>query len=489
MSGIDARIPLQVQQFQAPDIMGDMGKAYQLKNLQLEGQMNQYKMEDILKQRQVKERLSGILKGADLSSPEGQAQFVQQAMELDPDIGMEYSKQFAALNKDKTATRKSEWELMKERNDYSGSQTGAFWQTYQQRKSEGASDEQIAMELQPQWEQTVGQMRGMTYSDGTPMFTNEELRQVPQTFNPQFVQQSLMGSLKAKEQLDHALNQQKFAADTQHKEATRAETARYHDAQLGQGQQRINIAQQNSNAYRANLGGGSGSGWRPMTKEEAAGFGISDPAGYVVSPKGEPKRIAGSPKAVAAKPPSDSARLASGYAARMRAAEERMIQSEEAGANPGSLQNKILRDKVPLGNYGIPAQDQKLRQAQEDWVRAKLRKESGATIPPNEMEDEIRTYFPQPGDKPENIEAKEQARAVAFDAIVNTAGGAYTGDKTPPKRKPKQEGTTWTEKVPGHGPRKNDIEYRMHNGVQQYKHNGEWYDDPAGDGWSIEPVE
>lgn len=486
---IDASIPLQVQQFQAPDIMGDMGKAYQLKNLQLEGQMNQYKLEDVLKQRQVKERLSGILKGADLSSPEGQAQFVQQAMELDPDIGMAYGEQFAKINKEKTATQKSHLELKQMRNDYAGARSGAFLEAYKQRKAEGASEQQIAMELQPQYESVISEMRGMVYPDGTPVFSREELQGIPPQFDINWLNQSFMGAMQMKEQIQYQMSREKVAETVRHNQATEGESQRYHNAQLGQGQQRINIAQQNSNAYRANLGGGSGSGWRPMTKEEAAGFGISDPAGYVVSPKGEPKRIAGSPKAVAAKPPSDSARLASGYAARMRAAEERMIQSEEAGANPGSLQNKILRDKVPLGNYGIPAQDQKLRQAQEDWVRAKLRKESGATIPPNEMEDEIRTYFPQPGDKPENIEAKEQARAVAFDAIVNTAGGAYTGDKTPPKRKPKQEGTTWTEKVPGHGPRKNDIEYRMHNGVQQYKHNGEWYDDPAGDGWSIEPVE
>ena len=55
-------------------------------------------------------------------------------------------------------------------------------------------------------------------------------------------------------------------------------------------------------------------------------------------------------------------------------------------------------------------------------MRAKLRKESGAVIGDDEMEREIRTYFPQPGDKPEVLKAKAGSRSIA-EAAMRKAGG------------------------------------------------------------------
>lgn len=80
---------------------------------------------------------------------------------------------------------------------------------------------------------------------------------------------------------------------------------------------------------------------------------------------------------------------------------------------------------VALQRELMSADQQRYRQAQEDWVRAKLRKESGAVIGAEEMEEEIRTYFPQPWDKPENVEQKRQAREVANQAMRAAAGRAY----------------------------------------------------------------
>ncbi len=66
---------------------------------------------------------------------------------------------------------------------------------------------------------------------------------------------------------------------------------------------------------------------------------------------------------------------------------------------------------------------QQYRAVQEDWVRAKLRKESGAAIPPEEMEREIETYFPQPGETdPEVVRLKTQARAQAAEQLRSSAG-------------------------------------------------------------------
>ena len=70
---------------------------------------------------------------------------------------------------------------------------------------------------------------------------------------------------------------------------------------------------------------------------------------------------------------------------------------------------------------------QKYYQAAADWVRAKLRKESGATIPPDEMAQEIKTYFPIPGDYKETIRQKAAARKQAEAGMIGMAGRAIPG--------------------------------------------------------------
>ena len=68
---------------------------------------------------------------------------------------------------------------------------------------------------------------------------------------------------------------------------------------------------------------------------------------------------------------------------------------------------------------------QKYDQAAQDWIRAKLRKESGAAIGKDEMAQEYATYFPQVGDSPEKLAQKAEARRVATLAMQKAAGKAY----------------------------------------------------------------
>jgi hypothetical protein len=72
---------------------------------------------------------------------------------------------------------------------------------------------------------------------------------------------------------------------------------------------------------------------------------------------------------------------------------------------------------------------QQYQQAADDWIRSKLRKESGAVIGEDEMAKEYATYFPQPGDSKEVIEQKARARKVATDAMKRMAGTAIQAPK------------------------------------------------------------
>lgn len=87
-----------------------------------------------------------------------------------------------------------------------------------------------------------------------------------------------------------------------------------------------------------------------------------------------------------------------------------------------------------LANKYLDANAQKYYQAAADWVRAKLRKESGAVISPQEMEQEIKTYFPMPGDDDATITQKRQARLQAQQGMRRMGGrasGEYDSSRPP----------------------------------------------------------
>jgi hypothetical protein len=75
-------------------------------------------------------------------------------------------------------------------------------------------------------------------------------------------------------------------------------------------------------------------------------------------------------------------------------------------------------------NFATSSIRQQYQQAQENWVTANLRPESGAVIGAEEMQKEIRKYFPQVGDSNDTIRQKEKSREVTEEAIRRRAGRA-----------------------------------------------------------------
>ena len=75
-----------------------------------------------------------------------------------------------------------------------------------------------------------------------------------------------------------------------------------------------------------------------------------------------------------------------------------------------------------LNALTTPEDAQRYAQAQENWVTANLRQESGAVIGPEEMEKDIRKWFPQPGDSDAVKKQKAEARKVAERAMLVQSG-------------------------------------------------------------------
>ena len=109
---------------------------------------------------------------------------------------------------------------------------------------------------------------------------------------------------------------------------------------------------------------------------------------------------------------------------------EKPITLEQAYGQPSRYQS-IMRSIPSAGlttgmaNVTEDVGRQQYRQAQENWVTANLRPESGAAIGVDEMEKEITKYFPQANDKPETIAQKARARRDTELAMTVRAGPAY----------------------------------------------------------------
>ncbi len=113
----------------------------------------------------------------------------------------------------------------------------------------------------------------------------------------------------------------------------------------------------------------------------------------------------------------------------MQAAEKELDTLAADGYDATNIKDFYTAGQGPLRNGFASGKGQVNRQQQEDWVRAKLRKESGAAIPPEEMDREIKVYFPQPLDGPEVIASKKRSRGTAEQQMILAAGRAYQPNK------------------------------------------------------------
>lgn len=125
--------------------------------------------------------------------------------------------------------------------------------------------------------------------------------------------------------------------------------------------------------------------------------------------------------------PTEGQANAAGFAQRMELAQN-IIGGLPANSQPGA--GTRIAEAVPfvggaLARSGQSPATQQYDQAAQDWIRAKLRKESGAAIGADEMKQEYATYFPMVGDTPEKIAQKAEARRVVTLGMGKSAGKAY----------------------------------------------------------------
>jgi hypothetical protein len=208
---------------------------------------------------------------------------------------------------------------------------------------------------------------------------------------------------------------------------------------LGLDKERLKIELQNLKIAQQRLGLSQAefqrNGYERMENEDGV-FYVSKvpglPAIPVSGPTGAPLKGKAPPK------PTEGETNAAGFAQQMENATS-IINTLPAGAQPGM--GSGVAGSIPFIGEAVkrgvqPAATQQYEQAAQAWIRAKLRKESGAAIGVDEMNQEYRTYFPQIGDTSDVITQKANARAIATEAMKRSAGKSYT----PPPETPKPAG-------------------------------------------------
>ena len=158
----------------------------------------------------------------------------------------------------------------------------------------------------------------------------------------------------------------------------------------------------------------------------------------LLTPEEEAQRtriaIAGATGREAVKPPTEGERKVLGYHDMMEQATNVLERprADAAGKPLPSLEQmvqnlpRLEQQRLKYAPNDLQtAEGQQYNQALRQFTAARLRKESGATISPSEIEESIKTYFPWPGDKAPVLKQKREARQALMRSFQTESGRAW----------------------------------------------------------------
>lgn len=116
------------------------------------------------------------------------------------------------------------------------------------------------------------------------------------------------------------------------------------------------------------------------------------------------------------------------FAKRIEQAEAVLNELDESGFNPSSVGTGVQSGSF-LG-MSVPErfksqEVKKYNQAKDNFINATLRRESGASISPQERESADRQYFALPGDTEEILAQKRENRRIVFEGLKAESGNAF----------------------------------------------------------------
>ena len=141
---------------------------------------------------------------------------------------------------------------------------------------------------------------------------------------------------------------------------------------------------------------------------------------------------------------TEGQKLSAGFANRMVRSQNILNTFEQEGVGLPTTGTSFAGGVPFVGGYlerqMMDTDQQRYKQAAMNWIRANLRKESGAAIGDEEAAQEYATYFPLPGDDAETIRQKRDARDATTQAMIMNAGPVFEMPTLAPVETSKKKG-------------------------------------------------
>lgn len=184
----------------------------------------------------------------------------------------------------------------------------------------------------------------------------------------------------------------------------------YQKEQLRLGQERLDLS-------KSRPPQGAQGSWTPLMQDGKLVYFNPTTGEQRASPEG-----ARPASGAAGKPPTAAELRAFNFFMRADDAVKQLDELESVIAEKGLIGQTRLK-YAP--NFLQTQEGQLYEQAQRQFTEARLRKDSGAAIPPHEYDNDKRTYFSQPGDTSVTLERKRKARSKLREALKVESGRAY----------------------------------------------------------------
>lgn len=130
-----------------------------------------------------------------------------------------------------------------------------------------------------------------------------------------------------------------------------------------------------------------------------------------------------------------------GYADRINQSNQVLDSNIDTLKNMNYVQFKLATSTSPLASRTLSPEQKQVALAMRNFITAKLRKESGASIAPSEFADARAQYFPTLGDDETTIANKKALRDSVLNNLVLGSGGAYQPTQITPVQNKFQQAT------------------------------------------------
>ncbi len=273
MAQIDASIPLGVKQFQMPDQIGQAGKLYQLKSLQMG-------YEDDQRKQQQQALFQQAAQGIDITTPDGMSEYTKRVTAISPEMGLKLQEFSLGAESKRAGIRKDNLEAHSKGLDMLYGAVFPAAQLYITKTQEGVKPEIAHQMANTVYQQSIAGLKGI--------LPDEELSMLPQQFDPDTV---IPFAAKTKEWKD--------LKDSQMKEREFGLKEGHYASQEGNDARRTSAYEHNINSMIARRGELGTEGTTPRIPHNAKA-----PTGYEWNPDdpGTLRPIKGGPKDVSATP-------------------------------------------------------------------------------------------------------------------------------------------------------------------------------------------